>query len=107
LPACIPTAFLPLLLLALTLVPLLLLLLLFTTCCYGLDIGPNTCKRFAAAIARCNTIFWNGPMGRFEVLGFARGTLAMAQEVGKATERGCTTILGGELSVSVQGTAIR
>jgi hypothetical protein len=83
---------------------LLLLLLLFATGCYGLDIGPNTCKRFAAAIAKCNTIFWNGPMGRFEVPGFAKGTLAVAQEVGKATERGRTTILGGEPLGGVQGT---
>jgi 3-phosphoglycerate kinase len=73
-----------------------LLLLVVHTGCYGLDIGPNTCKRFAAAIAKCEAIFWNGPMGRFEVPGFAKGTLEVAQEVGKATGRGCTTILGGK-----------
>lgn len=37
---------------------------------YGLDIGPVTTEAFAKAIIRCKTIFWNGPMGKFEVAGF-------------------------------------
>jgi len=68
--------------------------------CYGLDIGPQTRQAYAAAIARCKTVFWNGPMGRFEVPGFAGGTAAVAEALGQATQRGCTTILGGGDSVS-------
>lgn len=63
--------------------------------CYGLDIGPQTCQAFAAAIAECKTVFWNGPMGRFEVPGFAGGTEAVARALGEATQQGCITILGG------------
>lgn len=35
--------------------------------CYGVDIGPRSAFAFSDALERCNTIFWNGPMGKFEV----------------------------------------
>src|SRR5262249_60942063 len=47
----------------------------------GLDIGPETCRRFAAEIAKAKTIFWNGPMGVFEWPRFAAGTKAVAEAV--------------------------
>ncbi|HVD50146.1 MAG TPA: phosphoglycerate kinase [Gaiellaceae bacterium] len=50
----------------------------------GLDIGPETRKRFAAAIAEAKTIFWNGPMGVFEWPPFAAGTKAVAESVAQA-----------------------
>lgn len=37
---------------------------------FGVDIGPATTETFAKAVLRCKTIFWNGPMGKFEVPGF-------------------------------------
>jgi phosphoglycerate kinase len=76
--------------------PLLYPVLVPCTGCYGLDIGPKTQEAFAAAIAKCKTVFWNGPMGRFEVPGFAAGTKAVAEALGEATQGGCTTILGGK-----------
>jgi phosphoglycerate kinase len=65
--------------------------------CFGLDIGPKTATSFAHAISGCKTLFWNGPMGRFEVPGFAAGTAAIAHALGTATTAGATTILGGAL----------
>ena len=45
----------------------------------GLDIGPESAARFAAAIAAAGTVFWNGPMGVFELTPYAAGTRAVAQ----------------------------
>ncbi len=50
----------------------------------GLDIGPETREAFAAAIARAQTIFWNGPMGVFEWPRFAEGTRTVAQAVAQS-----------------------
>jgi phosphoglycerate kinase len=66
----------------------------------GLDIGPQTVQRFSAEIAAAKTIFWNGPMGVFEMPAFANGTLAIAKAVAAATERGATSIIGGGDSVA-------
>jgi phosphoglycerate kinase len=60
-----------------------------------LDIGPKSAKQFAAAIARAQTVVWNGPMGVFETPPFDRGTRAVAQALADATRRGATTIVGG------------
>jgi phosphoglycerate kinase len=59
----------------------------------GLDVGPGTAERYAEAIAGAGTVFWNGPMGAFE-LGdaFAGGTRAVAEAMA-ATE--ATTVVGG------------
>lgn len=65
--------------------------------CFGLDIGPKTAQLFSDAIQGCKTIFWNGPMGRFEVPGFATGTHAIARAMGQATGAGASTVVGGGL----------
>lgn len=65
------------------------------TGCFGLDIGPQTASAFSEAMLRCKTLFWNGPMGRFEVPGFAAGTHTIARAMGAATAAGATTVIGG------------
>ena len=61
----------------------------------GLDIGPKAIVQFRDVLATAKTIVWNGPMGVFETLPFDRGTLAIAQALADATDRGATTIVGG------------
>jgi phosphoglycerate kinase len=58
----------------------------------GLDIGPQTAARFAAALGEAATVFWNGPMGVFEVAPFATGTLAVATAI---TEGSAFSVVGG------------
>jgi phosphoglycerate kinase len=60
----------------------------------GLDIGPATAQRYGAEIARAGTVFWNGPMGAFELGPFADGTRAVAEAV--AETRGVSVIGGGD-----------
>ena len=61
----------------------------------GLDIGPNTTKKFIAEIMKSKTIVWNGPMGAFEMDSFSKGTRAIANALAEATENGATTVVGG------------
>ena len=58
----------------------------------GLDIGPESAARFAASIAKARTIFWNGPMGVFELAPYAGGTQAVAQAI---IGSGAFTVVGG------------
>jgi phosphoglycerate kinase len=58
----------------------------------GLDIGPRTATAYASTIAGAGTVFWNGPMGAFELEPFAAGTRAVAEAVAVAPG---TTIAGG------------
>ena len=67
----------------------------------GLDIGPETVRKYAGIIATAKTIVWNGPMGCFEMPAFAQGTMAVCQAVANAsTDNGATSIIGGGDSVS-------
>jgi phosphoglycerate kinase len=58
----------------------------------GLDIGAGSAERYAAEIAAAGTVFWNGPMGAFELAPFAAGTRAVAEAMA-STE--ATTVVGG------------
>jgi phosphoglycerate kinase len=58
----------------------------------GLDIGPESAARFAAAIGTAGTVFWNGPMGVFELAPYAAGTLAVARAM---ADGGAFTMVGG------------
>ncbi len=61
----------------------------------GLDIGPTTIDVYHQALVSAKTIFWNGPMGVFEIPQFAQGTKAVAQAVTEATGYGSLSIVGG------------
>ena len=66
----------------------------------GLDIGPDTARRYCEVILQAKTIIWNGPMGMFEDKRFAEGTNAVARAVAEATARhGAKSIIGGGDSV--------
>jgi phosphoglycerate kinase len=66
----------------------------------GLDIGPETAKRYAEVISTAKTILWNGPMGFFEDKRFAEGTNTVARAVAEVTEKkGAISIIGGGDSV--------
>ncbi len=61
----------------------------------GLDIGPKSGELFAAKVRDCKTVFWNGPMGAFEMAPFAGGTKALAEGLVEATQNGALTVVGG------------
>ena len=64
------------------------------------DIGPATVEAYTDHLAKAKTIFWNGPMGIFEIAAFAEGTNAMARYLADRTAAGVTTIVGGGDSVA-------
>lgn len=61
----------------------------------GLDIGPESVKRFAAVLHEARTVFWNGPAGVFEFEKFAAGTRGLAQAIIEATRGGAFSVVGG------------
>jgi phosphoglycerate kinase len=66
----------------------------------GLDIGPDTAKNFASIIATSKTVFWNGPMGVFELPPFAAGTYAVAEALTKVD--GLAVVGGGDSAAAVR-----
>lgn len=61
----------------------------------GLDIGPESVKRFAQVLTAAKTVFWNGPMGVFEFEKFSSGTKGVAESIIEATGNGAFTVVGG------------
>ncbi len=66
----------------------------------GLDAGPKTIESFSNVIAKSKTILWNGPIGVFEMEAFSKGTIELGKAIGKATENGAFSLVGGGDSVS-------
>ncbi|HUU45743.1 MAG TPA: phosphoglycerate kinase [Acidobacteriota bacterium] len=66
----------------------------------GYDIGPESVRAFATELAGAGTIFWNGPMGVFETPPFDTATVALAQAIAAATDRGAISVVGGGDSVA-------
>ena len=71
----------------------------------GLDIGPASSTRFAEVIAASKTVFWNGPMGVFELAPFAAGTKAVAQALTQVS--GLGVVGGGDSAAAVRALGFR
>lgn len=67
----------------------------------GLDIGPETVKKYGEVLEKSKTILWNGPMGVFEMQPFAKGTIAIGEHIASATQNnGAFSLVGGGDSVA-------
>ena len=66
----------------------------------GLDVGPRTVAAYGEAVAGAGTVFWNGPMGAFELAPFAAGTRGVAEAVAAAA--GTTVVGGGDSAAALQ-----
>jgi phosphoglycerate kinase len=70
----------------------------------ALDIGPKTVKEFSSVISNARTIFWNGPMGVYEIPAFANGTKEMAHVV--ASSEGFSVIGGGDSVAAINDAGV-
>jgi phosphoglycerate kinase len=66
----------------------------------GLDIGPESAANFATKVAAAKTVFWNGPMGVFEIAAFANGTKSVAQALTEVD--GLSVVGGGDSAAAVR-----
>ena len=66
----------------------------------GLDIGPKTVSRYREILAGAKSVFWNGPMGVFELPSFAHGTREVAEAIAEVTDAGAVSVVGGGDSVA-------
>jgi phosphoglycerate kinase len=66
----------------------------------GLDVAENSIAAFSEAIENSKLILWNGPMGVFEFSNFNQGTVAIAEAIVRATEKGAYSLVGGGDSVA-------
>src|SRR4029078_574955 len=66
----------------------------------AVDCGPETVATFTKVLLGAKTVIWNGPVGVFEIDATAKGTIAVAEALAKATAAGATTIIGGGDSAS-------
>ena len=64
------------------------------------DIGPGTVRAMASLVEAARTVFWNGPLGVFEIEAFAGGTEATARELARAVSHGTTVVAGGGDSIA-------
>jgi len=76
----------------------------------GLDIGPESVKAFADALAGAKTVFWNGPMGVFELAPFADGTRGVAEAIAAlddtSTDGALTVVGGGDSAAAIRALGI-
>jgi phosphoglycerate kinase len=70
----------------------------------GLDVGPVTVDAFGGAVSGAGTVFWNGPMGVFEVAPFAAGTKGVAEAI--ATSRAFTVVGGGDSAAAIRALGV-
>jgi len=66
----------------------------------GLDAGPKSLENFKEIILNSKTILWNGPIGVFEMENFAKGTIALGEDIAEATRKGAFSLVGGGDSVA-------
>jgi phosphoglycerate kinase len=71
----------------------------------ALDIGPETVAAYLEVLGGARTVLWNGPMGVFEMEAFASGTLAVAEALAEAADRGAFVLVGGGDSVAAANLA--
>ena len=66
----------------------------------GLDIGPKSVSMYREILSGAKSVFWNGPMGVFELPSFATGTRAVAETIAEVTDAGAVSVVGGGDSVA-------